>query len=100
MARIRKPKLNPLVIERQDVVQEVRITSPELIRLSRVKYEGNDYTFVDIRRLWRAYDEDSNEVFHPSPQGLQLKGRDFLKLIESYLAHAEQPLDREDTDVH
>ena len=61
--RVKKKKINPLVIERQDVVAEVRINGAEMIRLSRVKYEGNDYTFVDMRRFWRAYDDEGEESF-------------------------------------
>jgi hypothetical protein len=96
----RKPKVDRLSIERQEVIQEVWHGSSETIRLSRVKYEGNDYTFVDIRRFWRGFDDDGNEVFYPSTKGLQLKEGDFLKLIESYLVRAQEPLARTDHDIH
>ena len=96
----RKPKMNPLVIEKQEVIGEVRITSPEMVRISRVKYEGNDYHFVDIRRFWRGYDEEGNEVFHPSPKGLQLKEQDFRRLVEPYLAEMGKSLARDPNQVH
>jgi hypothetical protein len=99
-AKKAKKKLNPLVIERQEVISEVRISSPEMIRVSRVKYEANDYHFVDIRRFWRGYDDDGNEVFHPSAKGLQLKEQDFLKLLEPYLAEMGKSLRRDPGDIH
>jgi hypothetical protein len=82
--RVRR-KLNPLSIQKIDVVMEMRIRSPELVRLTRVKYEGNDYTFVDLRLFRRGYDEDGNEVFHPTPKGIQMKEEDFLSLVAPYL---------------
>ena len=96
----RKPKLNPLVIERQDVIQEIRTASPEMVRLSRVKYEGNDYTFVDIRRFWRGYDDDGHEVFYPSAKGLQMKEEDFVSLIEPYLRQAWTSMKRDSSEIH
>jgi hypothetical protein len=99
-AKRRKPKINPLVIERQQVISEVRVSSPEMIRVSRVKYEGNEYHFVDIRRFWRGYDDDGEEVFHPSAKGLQLKEQDFPKLVEPYLMEVGKSLRRDPSEVH
>ena len=99
-AKRKKPKVNPLAIERQEVISEVRISSPEMIRVSRLKYEGNEYHFVDIRRFWRGYDDAGEEVFHPSAKGLQLKEQDFLKLLEPYLVEMGKSLRRDPGDVH
>jgi hypothetical protein len=85
----KRPKLNPLVIERQEVIAEVRMNSTEMVRISRVKYEGNHYTFVDLRRFWRGFDNNDNEIFHPSQKGLQLKEEDFLALVMPYLRSAQ-----------
>jgi hypothetical protein len=95
MRKRRKQKVNPLIIERQDVIEEVRFGSAKMIRLSRVKYEGNDYTFVDLREFWRGYDDEGNDVFYPSSRGLQLKERDFVKFIDSYSARTEHRVRRE-----
>lgn len=95
-----KRKMNPLSIERQDTVREVRTTSTEMVRLSRVKYEGNDYHFVDIRRFWRGWGEAGEEVFHPSAKGIQIKESDFIRLIETYLDQAGKSLARDESGVH
>lgn len=77
-------KINPLVIESQETLGEVRNTSASMIRLSRVKYEGNDLTFIDIRHFSRGWggEDGDQDVFHPTRKGVQMKESDFLKLIE------------------
>jgi hypothetical protein len=37
-------KMNPLVVEREEAIQDVRIESTKTVRISRRKCEGNDYT--------------------------------------------------------
>ncbi len=88
----RKRKLNPLVIEKSEVISEARVRSPDLVRLTRVKYEGNDYIFVDVRMFSRGYDDDGNEVFHPTAKGVQVKEEDFLSLVGPYLDAVGKPL--------
>lgn len=58
----------------------------ELVRLSRVKYEGNDLTFVDLRVFQRGYDDQGEEIYHPTKRGVHIEERDFLKLVEAYVA--------------
>jgi hypothetical protein len=81
-------KLNPLAIEKQEVVEQVHTKSIELVRLSRVKYEGNDLTFVDLRVFQRGFDDQGEEIYHPTRRGLHIQERDFLKLVEAYFAAA------------
>jgi hypothetical protein len=56
------------------------------VRLSRVKYEGNDLVFVDVRVFSRGYDAEDEEVYFPTRRGIQMKASDFLKLAQ---VHAE-----------
>ena len=82
--RTKKKKISPFQIEHQQIVGEVQVTSVDRMRLSRVKYEGNEYTFIDIRlfrRGWGGVDGDE-EIYYPSTKGVQMKETDFWKLIE------------------
>jgi hypothetical protein len=97
MAKQKRPKLNPLVIEKQTTLGEVQTKSMELVRLSRVKYEGNDYQFIDVRIFQRGYDEHGCEVYHPTKRGVQLKESDFQKLITPFWT---EPPDWTDRPVH
>lgn len=66
-----KPK-----IQRQDVLAETGRRGYEMLRLSRVKYAENPYTFIDLRLFQRGWDEiGSNEVYHPTQEGYPVKGR-------------------------
>ncbi len=69
----------------------------ELVRLSRVKYEGNGYAFVDVRVFSRGYDDDGEEVYFPTKRGLQMKEGDFQKLVS---AHAEVAGEMQKREVH
>lgn len=72
-----KPK-----IERQEMIAETGRRSYEILRLSRVKYEDNPYTFVDLRLFQRGYDDSGdNEVYYPTKKGVQLKEDHFQRLI-------------------
>ena len=75
----KKPK-----IENQEVLAETGRRSYEMLRLSRVKYEENPYTFIDLRIFQRGYNFDNDEeveVYHPTKKGVQLKEDQFQRLI-------------------
>jgi hypothetical protein len=66
----------------------------ELVRLRRLSYEGNDHTFIDLRGFSRGYDNDGNDIYHPTRRGVQMKESDFLRLLATH-REAPQPTDRE-----
>ena len=72
-------KIGPLEIESQQTVAEVHTKSIEIVRLSRVKYEGNDLTFIDLRVFQRGWVGDI-EIYHPTKRGVQVKESDFLEV--------------------
>lgn len=83
MSRKKTPKRKPK-IENQEVLAETGRRSYEMLRLSRVKYEDNPYTFIDLRIFQRGYDFDNEEyveVYHPTKKGVQLKEEQFQRLI-------------------
>lgn len=84
MPKRSRPKLNPLTIEVRQTVVEVHTKSMEAVRLSRVKYEGNDLVFVDVRVFSRGYDAEGEEVYFPTRRGIQMKESDFLKLVQAH----------------
>jgi hypothetical protein len=86
-----KRKIDPLVIESQETVAEVFPRSTQMVRLSRVKYEGNDYVFIDMRVFSRGY-KDDQEVYYPTRQGIQLKESDFGTLAEAFAGIAGREL--------
>lgn len=67
-----KPKRKPPEIEFQKVIGESGAGDYRMIRQSRVKYRKNPYTFVDIRTFQRGYDENDEDVYHPTQKGVQL----------------------------
>ena len=71
-----KPK-----IERQEILAETGRRSYEMLRLSRVKYSDNPYTFIDLRLFQRGYGTDGEEVLHPTKKGVQLKEEQFQRLV-------------------
>lgn len=84
-----KKKLNPLVIESQTTLAEIQTKSMELVRLSRVKYEVSEFTFVDLRVFQRGWRDGGEEIYHPTRKGIQIKERDFEKLIERFMEAPE-----------
>ena len=81
MPRKKKVALKPK-IERQEVIAETDRRSYEVLRLSRVKYKDNPYTFIDLRLFQRGYDDSGNdEVYYPTKKGVQLKEDHFQRLI-------------------
>lgn len=83
MPRKKTPKKQPK-IESQELLAETGRRSYEMLRLSRVKYEENPYTFIDLRIFQRGYefdDEKEVEVYHPTKKGVQLREDQFQRLI-------------------
>jgi len=83
MPRKKTPKKQPK-IESQELLAETGRRGYEMIRLSRVKYEENPYTFIDLRIFQCGYefnDEKEVEVYHPTKKGVQLKEDQFQRLI-------------------
>lgn len=64
----------------QEVLAETGRRSYEVLRLSRVKYADNPYSFIDLRLFQRAVGEDEY-VYFPTRKGVQLKEDDFQRLI-------------------
>jgi uncharacterized protein (TIGR02391 family) len=67
-------------VERQDVLNEVAIKSFEVVRLSRVKYVGNSYDFIDVRAFQRGWRGDMEELY-PTTRGVQLREDLFSDLV-------------------
>jgi len=53
----------------------------EKLRLSRVKYSETPYTFIDLRLFQRGWDDNGDEVYHPTKKGVQTKEDEFQRLI-------------------
>ncbi len=70
-----------LKIVHQEVIAETGRRSYEIIRLSRVKYLDNPYTFIDLRLFQKGFDDEGEEVYHPTKKGVQLKDDEFQRLI-------------------
>lgn len=67
-------------IESQEVLAEAPRRNYEIIRLSRIKYKENPYTFIDLR-LFQIEQDDNGDILHPTKRGIQFKESDFQKLI-------------------
>lgn len=81
MPRAKTPKKKP-DIERQEILAETGRRSYEILRLTRVKYAKNPYTFLDLRLFQRGWNVDTDEdVYHPTRKGVQLKEEQFQRLV-------------------
>lgn len=80
MPQKRKVRTKPKV-ERQEVLAETGRRSYEMLRLSRVRYAGNPYTFIDLRLFQRGWDDRGDEEYFPTKKGVQLKENQFQLLI-------------------
>jgi len=96
----RKTQETRLKIERQEIIKEIQTKSYEVVRLSKVKYLGNDYDFIDIRIYRRGWDErGSEEVYYPTKQGVQLKDSLFRILVDEHFLHSlEEQIKRSDSE--
>jgi hypothetical protein len=80
-ARSARAKLR---VERQETIKDVKTKSYEIVRLSRVKYFGNAYNFIDIRYFQRDMSEEYVDLYHPTRKGVQLREDLFRKLIDEH----------------
>lgn len=80
MAQNRPTKPKPK-IESQEVLAETGRRGYEKLRLSRVKYSETPYTFIDLRLFQRGWDDNGDEVYHPTKKGVQTKEDEFQRLI-------------------
>ena len=91
MPQTKKARPKPR-IERQEIIAETGRRSYEMLRLSRVRYEDNPYTFVDLRLFQRGWDERGDEeVYFPTRKGVQLKEDHFQRLRVLSLAAPSAP---------
>ena len=63
------------------IIAKSKRRSYESIRISRVQYKDNPYSFIDIRIFQRGFDEDENEVYYPTKKGVQFREDLFQELI-------------------
>jgi len=68
-------------IIKNKVIAETKRRSYERIRISRVEYKDNPYSFIDIRIFQRGFDEDENEIYYPTKKGVQFREDLFQELI-------------------
>ena len=71
-------------IERQDIIGEAKAGSYQPIRFTRVKYKGSDATYIDIRMYQRGYDDEGNDVYHPTKKGFHFPETEFKKVVERW----------------
>lgn len=80
--KINKPKPK---IKDQEILVETTRKSYEVLRLSRVKYEDNPETFIDLRIFQKSYEyneaSEDDEGLFPTKKGVQLKEAQFQRLI-------------------
>ncbi len=78
----KKAKRPKPAIQSQEVLAETGRRGYEMLRLTRVKYAANPYTFIDLRLFQRGWDDTgTDEVYHPTKKGVQLKEDQFQRLI-------------------
>ena len=78
----KKAKRPKPAIRSQEVLAETGRRGYEMLRLTRVKYAENPYTFIDLRLFQRGWDDTgTDEVYHPTKKGVQLKEDQFQRLI-------------------
>jgi uncharacterized protein (TIGR02391 family) len=67
-------------IQSQETLAEAPRRSYEVIRLSRVRYKENPYSFIDLR-LFQVQQGEDSDILHPTTKGVQFKESDFQNLI-------------------
>ena len=60
-------------IEYQEIIGEANKGGYQPIRFTRVKYKASNQTHIDIRRFQRAYDDEGEDVFHPTKIGFRFQ---------------------------
>lgn len=80
-ARNKKARLE--MVE-QTVIAEIQTKSIETVKLSRIRYRDNEYSFIDIRAFQRGSDDTGDDVYYPTRRGVQMKESDFKKLVTAH----------------
>lgn len=65
----------------QEVIAETGRRNYEMLRLTRIRYQENPYTFLDLRLFSRGYDDTGDECYYPTKKGIQIKEEQFQRLI-------------------
>ena len=61
-------------IIKNEVIAETKRRNYEMVRISRVEYKNNPYSFIDIRIFQRGdWDEKGNEIYYPTKKGVQFR---------------------------
>ncbi|TDK48241.1 TIGR02391 family protein [Algoriphagus formosus] len=71
-------------IEYQEIIGEANKGGYQPIRFTRVKYKASNKTHIDIRRFQRAYDDEGEDVFHPTKIGFRFPEKEFARVIKEY----------------
>jgi uncharacterized protein (TIGR02391 family) len=74
-------KRTPPPIKLQEILAQTPRRSYEQLRLSRLQYEDNPNTYIDLRVFHRSYDDEGNEVYHPTKQGVHVDEEQMQRLI-------------------
>jgi uncharacterized protein (TIGR02391 family) len=77
----KKTKRNKPDIEMHEVLAETGRRGYETLRLARIRYQNNPYSFIDLRLFQRGYDENGSECHFPTRKGIQIKEEQFQRLI-------------------
>lgn len=80
MRKNKKVRPRP-AIEKEAILAETCRRSYEILRLKRVKYIDNPYTFIDLRLFQRGSDADGEDTYYPTRKGIQIKEDQFQRLI-------------------
>jgi len=67
-------------IESQEVIAEASRKNYEVIRLTRIRYKDNPYSFIDLR-LYQSDPSKEEEILYPTKKGIQFREDHFQKLI-------------------
>tara|TARA_Y100001934_G_C12311963_1_gene755384 strand:- start:889 stop:1518 length:630 start_codon:yes stop_codon:yes gene_type:complete len=73
------------IIEYQEIIGEANKGGYQPIRFTRVKYKASNETHIDIRRFQRAYDDEGDDVFHPTKIGFRFQEKQFARVIKEYV---------------
>lgn len=76
-------------IEYWEVIGEANPGAYQPVRFSRVKYKASPDAHIDIRRFQRAYDDEGEEVYHPTKLGFQFLEREFRRVVKDYAVMPE-----------
>ncbi len=69
----------------EEMLREVVYQGMYRIRLSRVVYDDNLDSFIDLRVFQRGgYDDNDEEMFHPTRRGFQIAEKEWVKLVEGH----------------